>query len=105
VVRYSFTANLDSSHYHQGDYVSFCYWLDPSDVPYTVRLTQTAPKANARVMGQWNDTGGGDCLYNQFTVDANDAAAGGFTLFFEAFVGGTRVGYYTVSATVDYSVG
>ncbi len=99
---YYFDAWLYSTHYHVGDHVGFCYTLDPEDVPFTVRLSQTAPKANAGFIAQWNDTGGGDCLTSSLTVDANDAAAEGFTLVFEAFVGGTRVGVATVSASAGF---
>ena len=77
----------DGASFAVGAGISLCYYMTPSNIPYTVRLYKSTDGGAWEGIGQWTDTGGGDCLPS--TVGA---PAGKRTYLAQAIVGGEIVG-------------
>ena len=65
-VSYHLTLDLndlpDGHTFTIGQDISLCYWLTPSNVPYSVRLFKSTNGSQYELISQWTDTGGGDCV-------------------------------------------
>ena len=85
--------------YVVGEQIHLCYHMEPQNIGYTVRVTQTAPGSPA-VVAQFNDNGGGggDCIF--LTVTENDYP--GFTLVVQAFVANLTLTAPALSAKVTF---
>jgi zinc-ribbon domain len=95
-ITYRFSASLNKSTYFSGETAVLCYHMEPQNIPYHVRVTQTAP-GSPHIVAEFDDNGvgGGDCI--NLTVHPNDHP--GFTLQVQAFIGNV-VPTVHVSATV-----
>lgn len=82
--------------YYSGDTATLCYNLSPANIPFRLRLTQTAPYQGTPLVWDDNGAGGGDCVTLQ--IGPNDIPA--ITAVLQAFVNNQLVGTVTLSAKV-----